>query len=98
MTEERLYQVILGPHVSSKAYELADQDRQVVFKVATNAKKLEVKKAVEKLFEVQVEDVKTVNVKGKKRRFGRIQGQTKDWKKAYVKLKEGFDINFMDAE
>ena len=98
MNQERLYQVILGPHVSDKAFQSADANGQIAFKVATDAKKLEIKKAVEKLFEVEVDEVKTLNVKGKSRRFGRITGRTKDWKKAYVKLKEGFDINFTNAE
>ncbi|MCF6767969.1 50S ribosomal protein L23 [Thiotrichales bacterium 19S11-10] len=98
MNQERLYQVILGPHVSDKAFESADEGRKIVFKVSTNANKLEIKKAVEQLFEVKVDGVKTVNVKGKPRRFGRITGRTKDWKKAYVTLQEGFDINFMNAE
>ena len=98
MNQERLLQVLLSPHVTSKAYEAADQTSYVVFKVATDAKKPEIKKAVETLFEVKVDSVKTVNVKGKARRFGRIEGRTKDWKKAYVRLAEGHDINFIDAE
>ncbi|MCF6775810.1 50S ribosomal protein L23 [Thiotrichales bacterium 19X7-9] len=98
MNQERLYQVVLGPHVSDKAFQCADESRQIAFKVTTDSNKLEIKKAVEKLFEVEVEEVKTINVKGKSRRFGKISGRTKDWKKAYVKLKEGFDINFMNAE
>ncbi len=98
MNQERLLQVILSPHVTNKAYEVAEETSYVVFKVATDATKLEIKKAVELLFEVKVDTVKTVNVKGKSRRFGRIEGRTKDWKKAYVKLQEGHDINFIGAE
>ncbi len=98
MKQERLLKILLSPHVTSKAYEAADQASHVVFKVATDAKKPEIKEAVETLFEVKIDSVKTVNVKGKARRFGRIEGRTKDWKKAYVKLAEGHDINFIDAE
>ena len=98
MNEERILKVLLSPHVSDKAYNAADKDNQVVFKVVTDATKLEIKKAVEKLFEVKVDAVSTVNVKGKKRRFGKIEGRTKDWKKAYVTLAEGHDINFAGAE
>lgn len=97
MNQERLLKILLSPHVTSKAYEAADKSNHVVFKVATDAKKLEIKQAVETLFEVKVDAVKTVNVKGKARRFGRIEGRTKDWKKAYVKLAKGYDISF-DAE
>lgn len=98
MNQERLLKVLLTPHVTNKAYEAAERASYVVFKVATDATKKEIKKAVEMLFEVQVEDVKTVNVKGKARRFGRIEGRTKDWKKAYIRLQEGHDINFIGAE
>ena len=98
MNQERLLEVILSPHVTNKAYEVVEETSYVVFKVATDATKLEIKKAVELLFEVKVDTVKTVNVKGKSRRFGRIEGRTKDWKKAYVKLQEGHDINFIGAE
>ncbi|WP_119328268.1 50S ribosomal protein L23 [Cysteiniphilum halobium] len=98
MNQERLLKVLLSPHVTNKAYEVAERSSYVVFKVATDATKKEIKKAVEMLFEVQVEDVKTVNVKGKARRFGRIEGRTKDWKKAYIRLQEGHDINFIGAE
>ncbi|WP_395947209.1 50S ribosomal protein L23 [Caedibacter taeniospiralis] len=98
MNQERLLKVLLSPHVTNKAYEVAERSSYVVFKVATNATKKEIKNAVEMLFEVKVEDVKTVNVKGKVRRFGRVTGRTKDWKKAYVRLQAGHDINFIGAE
>ncbi len=98
MNKERLLKVLLGPHVSDKAYAAADKDSQVVFKVVADATKLEIRKAVEALFEVKVDAVSTVNVKGKKRRFGKIEGRTKDWKKAYVSLAEGHDIDFAGAE
>jgi large subunit ribosomal protein L23 len=98
MNQERLLQVLKGPHVSDKGYRMADESNHFAFKVATNATKREIKRAVEQLFDVQVTDVRTVNVKGKARRFGRTQGRTSDWKKAYVKLKPGQDISFGDAE
>lgn len=98
MNQERLLQVILSPHVTNKAYEASDRTSYVVFKVATNSTKLEIRKAVESLFEVKVDTVNTVKVKGKARRFGRIEGRTKDWKKAYVKLQQGHNINFISAE
>lgn len=66
--------------------------------MARFANKQDVKNAVEKLFEVKVESVNILNVKGKARRFGRVEGRTKAWKKAYVKLAEGHDINFVGAE
>jgi len=98
MNESRIMKVLLSPHVSDKAYRVADQGNQVVFKVLRDASKQEIKAAVEKLFDVKVDQVRTVNVKGKNRRFGRVEGRTQDWKKAYVSLKEGFDINFGEAE
>jgi large subunit ribosomal protein L23 len=93
-----MYKVLLAPHVSDKAYRVADANKQIVFKVATEATKGDIKNAVEKLFDVKVESVTTVNVKGKKRHFGRIQGFTKAYKKAYVTLEAGHDINFGTAE
>ena len=94
MNQERLYQVLVAPHVSEKATSVADKDRQVVFKVAVDADKLEVKKAVEKLFKVKVSDVRILNVKGKVKlnRFG--LSRRNNWKKAYVRLAEGHDIDF----
>lgn len=98
MNQERLLKVLLSPHVTNKSYEVAESSSYIVFKVSTDATKKEIRKAVEMLFEVQVEAVKTVNVKGKSRRFGRIKGRSKDWKKAYIRLQEGHDINFIGAE
>jgi len=94
MNQERLYQVLVAPHISEKATNVADQNRQVVFKVAVDADKLEVKKAVEKLFKVKVSDVRILNVKGKVKfnRFG--LSRRNNWKKAYVRLAEGHDIDF----
>ncbi|HET8817610.1 MAG TPA: 50S ribosomal protein L23 [Pseudidiomarina sp.] len=95
MREERLLQVILAPHVSEKSTMTAETANTVVFKVAKNATKPEIKAAVEKLFEVEVEGVRTVNVKGKTKRTGMRFGKRSDWKKAYVTLKEGADIDFV---
>lgn len=97
MNQERLMNVLLSPLVSEKSANLADSARQVAFKVRTDANKTEITKAVELLFEVEVDKVRVINVKGKAKRFGALQGRRKDWKKAYVKLKEGHDITFADA-
>lgn len=95
MKEERLLKVLLAPHVSEKATMSAEANNTVVFKVLKDANKLEIKAAVEKLFEVEVEGVRTVNVKGKTKRHGQSFGKRNDWKKAYVVLKEGQDIDFV---
>jgi large subunit ribosomal protein L23 len=98
MNAERIYKVVLGPHVSEKAANSAESGNQVVFKVATDATKLEIKKAVEQLFSVTVENVSTLNVKGKSKRnrFGLVRKS--NWKKAYVRLAAGQDIDFSSAE
>lgn len=98
MSKERLLKVILAPCVTDKSYRVAEAGNQIVFKVASDATKPEVKAAVEMLFDVNVEAVRVLNMKGKKRRFGRIEGRTKDWKKAFVRLQEGQDINLIGAE
>ena len=97
MNQERIYQVLLGPHVSEKATMVAETNRQNVFKVRLDANKLEIKKAVESLFNVQVTAVNTTVTKGKSKRFGRSLGRRSDFKKAYVALKEGFDLDFTGA-
>jgi len=97
MNQDRLMQVLMAPHISEKA-AYAVEAGQHVFKVATNASKLEIKRAVESLFEVQVEKVRVVNVKGKTKRFGVRMGKRSDWRKAYVRLKEGQSIELMTAE
>jgi large subunit ribosomal protein L23 len=94
MNNERLMKVLLSPVVSEKSSIVADANNHYTFKVATDATKREIARAVEKLFEVQVEDVKVVNVKGKQKRFGMIHGKRSDWKKAYVRLKAGSEIDF----
>ena len=97
MNQAQILKILKSPMSTEKAYSIADNSNQIAFKVATTATKLEIKHAVEKLFDVKVSQVRTVNVKGKARRFGRIQGSTKAWKKAYVRLMPGFDINFGDV-
>ncbi|KUM03389.1 50S ribosomal protein L23 [Chromobacterium subtsugae] len=93
MNQERLLQVILAPIVSEKSTMIAEKHQQMAFRVATNATKPEIKAAVEMLFNVKVEGVSTVNVKGKVKRFGRSTGRRSDWKKAYVSLVEGQEID-----
>lgn len=94
MNQERLMKVLLGPVVSEKSAVIADANRQFTFRVAPDATKREIGRAVEKLFEVEVDSVRVVNMKGKRKRFGAMQGKRKDWRKAYVRLKEGHDIDF----
>ena len=89
--EERLMTVIRGPHLSEKAH-FAAENNQVVLKVRTDATKKEIKQAVELLFEVSVDAVQVVNVKGKTKRFQMSKGRRSDWKKAYVKLAEGSSV------
>lgn len=99
MNNEKLIgRVLLCPHVTNKSHEITENSPYVVFKVVRDANKKEIKKAVEMLFEVSVRDVKTVKVKGKTRRFSRIKGKTKDWKKAYIRLQEGHNINFVGSD
>ncbi|HJW04393.1 MAG TPA: 50S ribosomal protein L23 [Azospira sp.] len=98
MNQERLLQVLLAPQISEKATFVADKNEQVIFKVAADATKPEIKAAVELLFKVQVESVQVANVKGKEKRFGRFFGRRNNWKKAYVSLKPGQEINFAAGE
>ena len=98
MNQERIFKVLLGPHVSEKASIVADEHNQFVFRVARDATKLEIRKAVEKLFDVEVQSVRTLNVRGKTKFFGRTEGRRPHWKKAYVSLKPGHDIDFLAPE
>lgn len=95
MNTERLSKIILGPVVAEKASRVAEDHNQVVLKVLPNANKAEIKKAVESLFDVKVAGVSTANVKGKVKRVGRNFGKRSDWKKAYVTLADGADLNFL---
>jgi large subunit ribosomal protein L23 len=91
---ERLMTVLLAPVVSEKGTYIADKYEQVIFRVMQNATKPEVKAAVELMFKVEVESVQIANVKGKQKRFGTHAGRRRNWKKAYVSLKPGQEINF----
>jgi len=93
----QLTRVLEAPIISEKSSVVAERDKQIVFKVQKNATKKQVKNAVEAMFNVEVDAVRVLNVKGKQKRFGRSLGQRSDWKKAYVKLKEGHDIEFASA-
>jgi large subunit ribosomal protein L23 len=95
---ERLMQVLLAPQISEKSTMVGERDNQVVFKVVRDATKPEIKAAVELLFKVEVESVQVANVKGKVKRFGRFTGRRDHWKKAYVSLKAGQEINFAGGE
>ena len=91
---ERLMTVLLAPVISEKGTFIADKYEQVVFRVSQDATKPEVKAAVELMFKVGVESVQIANVKGKEKRFGAHRGRRRNWKKAYVSLKPGQEINF----
>jgi len=95
MNQEQLMNVLIAPRVTEKSTMLGDRHRQYVFKVLRSATKPEIKKAVELMFKVEVETVRVSNVKGKQKLFKQTPGRRSDWKKAYVKLKPGFDIDFM---
>lgn len=97
MNPERMYQVILGPHVSEKSAMMTEGNNQYVFKVSIDASKPEIKEAVEAVFKVVVADLQVLNVKGKTKRSarGRIRHKS-DWKKAYVRLEAGHEIDFAD--
>ena len=98
MNQERVFQVLLGPHVSEKAAIVADASNQYVFKVAVDATKLEIRKSVEQLFKVKVDNVTTLKVKGKVKRNKYGFSTRPTWKKAYVRLEQGQDIDFAVAE
>jgi large subunit ribosomal protein L23 len=98
MNTQRLTNIIVSPRISEKATMRADIDNQHVFSVLKDATKPEVKKAVELMFDVKVKSVRLMNVQGKLTRVGRTFGKRKDWKKAYVRLQDGFDINYGEEE
>ena len=93
MNDERIFQILKSPHISEKAAILGDASNQHVFRVATDAKKPEIKAAVEQLFDVKVANVRTINVNGKTKRQCARRGSRKDWKKAYVSLEQGHEID-----
>lgn len=96
--QERLMQVLLGPHVSEKSTAAADGANRIVFRVRMDATKQQIRQAVETLFDVKVERVSVVRVPGKAKRFGQMSGRRNAWKKAYVRLAPGSDIDFVGAE
>ncbi|SEP05911.1 50S ribosomal protein L23 [Aquisalimonas asiatica] len=98
MNQERMYEILLAPHVSEKSTVVAEDADQVVFRVKRDANKREIKEAVEQLFDVKVTDVRTALMKGKVKGFGRIKGRRPNWKKAYVALEAGQDIDFLGGE
>ena len=93
MNQERIFQILKTPHISEKSAVLGDSANQAVFQVATDANKVEIKQAVEQLFNVKVADVRTINMKGKSKRMGMRSGRRSDWKKAYVSLEQGHEID-----
>ena len=95
MNQERVFTVLLEPHISEKVSVLGDESNQYGFKVAKNATKAEIKEAVETLFGVNVTGVTTLNVKGKVKRSWRGVSRRKSWKKAYVRVTEGQELDFM---
>ena len=97
-TQDRLLQVILAPQITEKATYIADKYQQIAFKVRTDATKPEIKAAVELVFKVEVEKVAVINVSGKTKGAGKRVGKRNDWKKAYVSLKPGQEINFAAGE
>ena len=98
LSNEKLMSILVGPHLSEKSSRIAERLKQFVFKVRRDADKSDVKRAVELMFDVQVTAVQVVNCMGKAKRFGRSPGRRQDWKKAYVTLAEGQDIDFLGAE
>jgi len=98
MSKDELFQVLLAPVVTEKSTRAAEKGGQVVFNVLPSATRHDVKAAVEQAFDVEVESVKVLNVKGKTKRFGRTLGKRNDRKKAYIRLKEGSDIDFAEFQ
>ena len=95
---DQLMNVVLAPVVSEKSTFVADRNRQYVFRVADDATKPQIKAAIELMFKTKVDGVTVLNVRGKERRFGRLTGRRRNWKKAYVRLAEGQEINFAATE
>lgn len=96
MNDERLMGLLIAPHVSEKSTRIADGSNQITFRVRTDARKPEIRKAVERMFNVEVESVSVLNVRGKQKGLrGRRRGRRPNWRKAYVRLKPGHDIDFV---
>lgn len=96
--QERLMQVLIAPQVSEKSTFVGEKNNQFIFRVMPDATKPEIKAAVELMFKVEVTSVQTSNVKGKEKRFGRFVGRRRNWKKAFVSLKPGQEINFAGVD
>jgi len=96
MNQERMYKVLLGAHISEKATVIADEANQFVFKVAKDATRPEIREAVEKIYDVSVKNVTVLNVKGKVKKTQRGVSKKPSWKKAYVRLEDGHDIDFSE--
>ena len=94
---KRLYDIILTPLFTEKGAKLKETDNKVLLKVAKGANKIEIKKAVEEIFKVKVDSVRTINYKGKQKRLGRYEGKRPDWKKAIVTLREGEKLDFLEG-
>jgi large subunit ribosomal protein L23 len=98
LSSDQLFQVLIAPIVTEKSTRAAEDHGQVVFQVASCANRDDVKAAIEQAFDVKVEGVKILNVKGKTKRFGKSIGKRNDRKKAYIRLKEGSDIDFSEFQ
>ena len=98
MNEVCLMRILVSPHVSEKSTRVSDKANQAVFRVLPDATKREIKSAAEKLFDVEVMHVRTANYRGKSKGFRRVKGKRPNWKKAYLRLKEGHDINLLGVE
>lgn len=98
MSDDLLFEIIRAPHLSEKSSRVADKHQQIVFEVLRSATKPQIKRAVEKMFNVEVSSVTTTNVKGKRKQTGRVAGRRNHWKKAFVRLKPGQDIDFMGGK
>lgn len=98
MSKDRLYNVLLAPRVTEKTARLSANSNQYVFEVSSDADKADVREAVEHLFDVNVEAVRIVNVKGKTKSFRFRRGRRSDWKKAYVRIQEGQVIDVLGGE
>jgi large subunit ribosomal protein L23 len=94
---KNLYDVLLSPLLTEKGTLLKEKDNKVMFRVAREANKIEIKRAVEEIFKVKVENVSTMNCKGKMKRLGRYEGKRPDWKKAIVTLKKGEKLDFIEG-
>ncbi|MEK7238219.1 MAG: 50S ribosomal protein L23 [Nitrospirota bacterium] len=94
---KNLYDIIISPLLTEKGDKLKEKDNKVLIKVAKDANKIEIKKAVEEIFKVKVDCVRTINCKGKKKRLGRFEGKRPDWKKAIVTLKKGEKLDFIEG-